>query len=343
MELKKKVSPYLYTASIILIFVYPLRHICRGVDVWDGGYNYANAFYCDLNSMDSMWYFATWIANKVGSLFAGLPGGETMLGMNIYTGILIGGIGVLAYVFCTRQMKMPAWLAFAGELVALSLCWVPSSALYNYLTYALLLVGVVFLYRGVVMESPLNLLLAGIALGCNVGVRFSNLVQASLILVVWYYGFLKKKKLRDVVRQTGWCMLGYCAAYGLFLVLISVRYGIGTYTEAIMQLFAMTDTATDYSAWSMLEGMIGAYIAPESTYWLKRIGLVGICTVIICVAFPKKWIRLKQILTVILLTGLGWYLLKNGYCTLNYKNYDSVYNHCVVFFLMIIVLSIYNM
>ena len=343
MELKKKISPCLYVVSIILILIYPLRHICRGVDVWDGGYNYANAFFCDLDYMDSMWYFATWIANKIGNLFTKLPGGETMSGMNVYTGLLVGAIGMGAYIFCTKQLRMPAWLAFVGEIVALSLCWVPSSALYNYLTYGLLLIGTVCLYRGLMTGKQWYLALAGIALGLNVGVRFSNLVQASLILVVWYEAFLSKKKWKDVLRETGMCMLGYLGAYGGFLSLISLQYGFSSYIEGIKQLFAMTGTATDYRALSMLEGMLGAYIAPESTYWMKRIGLAGVVAMIICLTLPKKWQRVKQVLTVIVLVVLGGYLLQNDYCTGNFRNYDSIYNHCVILFFMAIVLSVYNM
>ena len=343
MELKRKIVPYLYIASVILIFVYPLRHICLGVDVWDGGYNYANASFWSLEYVDSMWFFATWIANGVGSLLTKLPGGGTMLGMNLYTGMLIGCIGVGAYVFSTKQLKIPAWMAFVGEIIALSLCWVPSSALYNYLTYGLLLLGTACLYRGLVAGKAWCLVVAGIALGLNVGVRFSNLVQAGLILVVWYYGFLSKKKVKEVLRDTGFCMLGYFGAYGAFLVVMAFAYGLPSYIEGVMQLFAMTETATDYSAFSMLEGMIGAYIAPVHTYWLKRFGLVGVCTLVLCLICPKKWRPAKQILTVGIIGIFGWYLFENHYCTQNFKNYDSIYNHCVMTFFMAIVLSIYNM
>ena len=343
MELKKKIVPYLYVISVVVIFLYPLRHICLGVDVWDGGYNYANASFWSLEYMDSMWFFATWIANAVGNLLMRLPGGGTMLGMNVYTGLIIGCIGAGAYVFCVKKLKMPAWLAFAGELIALSLCWVPSSALYNYLTYGLVLAGVLSLYHGLVSGKPLFLVLAGVALGLNVGVRFSNLAQAGLIVVVWYYGILARKKWKEVLQDTGWCVLGYLVAYGLFLLMISCVYGLSSYIEGIRQLFAMTDTATDYSAFSMLEGMIGAYIAPVNTYWMKRVGLAGVCALVICLVLPKKWKRVKQILTLGILLVLHRYLSSNGYCTQNFRNYDSVYNHCVLFFLMIIVLSIYNM
>lgn len=353
MELKKKYVPWLYAVSILVIFLYPLRHVCQGVDVWDGGYNYANASFWGLEYMDSMWFFATWIANAVGSLLASLPGGDTMVGMNVYTGLVIGVMGAGAYIFCTRKLQMPAWLAFVGEILALSLCWVPSSALYNYLTYGLLLAGVICLYYGVVDGKNWCLVLAGVALGLNVGVRFSNLVQAGLIVVVWYGSLLgkdtwnktlwEKYKWKMLIHKTMFCMLGYFGAYGLFLLAISCGYGFSSYIEGIRQLFAMTDTATDYSAFSMLEGMIGAYIAPNTTYWLKRIGLAGVGAVLVCLLLPKKWKRAKQVLTVAIVAALGWYLLRNGYCTQNFKNYDSIYTHCVILFLMVIVLSIYNM
>ncbi len=43
--------------------------------------------------MDSMWYFATWIANVFGNALTKLPWGDTMLGMNVYTSLVVGVTG----------------------------------------------------------------------------------------------------------------------------------------------------------------------------------------------------------------------------------------------------------
>lgn len=342
LKLEKSKASYLHAFFFVLFLVallfYPLRNVHMGVDLWDGGYNYANFFYHGLEYMDSMWYYATWIANALGSFLTRLPGGDTMLGMNVYTSLIIGVIAVTAYVFCVRKLRIPMWMAFAGEILALSLCWAPSSALYNYLTYGFLLAGTLCLYQGLTTGQNKWLVLAGVALGLNVGNRFSNLVQMGLILAVWYYAFICKKKFSKVMQETGFCVLGYAGAFGLFLVLISLRYGFTEYVEGIQRLFDMTEHATDYSAFAMLEGMVWAYY--DSTYWVKRFAVAGAVCLAICLLLPKKWVRVKQILTSLIICLFFVWLLKRGYCTQDYATYNSVYYPCIIIFEMAIALAL---
>lgn len=340
---KQKIFSCFYIVSIIVLSVYPLRHISRGVDMWDGGYNYGNFYYSGTEYMDSMWYFATWLANTVGSFFTRLPGGNTMLGMNVYTGMIISLTAVGAYLFCTRKMKMPAWLVFAGEMLAVSLCWVPSAALYNYLTYALLLAGSLSLYHGLVNEKPVFLVLAGVALGLNMGVRFSNLTEVALILAVWYYAFIIRKKPTQVLWDTGLCMLGYFGAVFAFMLIMSAGYGLDNYIEGIGRLFSMTENATDYSAFSMLKGMVGAYIEPEILYWLKRFALILVVLVGVCLIFPGKYEKFKLVGIVLATIKFFQFLVKAKYCTLDYYTYGSVYSPCVILFMMGIALSVFEM
>lgn len=344
MKWKKSKSTYIiyviYGISFLLLLLYPLRHVRLGVDLWDGGYNYANFAYDDLKYMDSMWYFATWTANALGSLMMRLPWGGTMLGMNIYTGLLVSMITMAACIFCIRRLQMPAWLVFVGELLAVSLCWAPSAVLYNYLTYGLLLAGTLFLYQGLTTEKKRYLFLAGIVLGMNVGVRFSNLVQTGLILAVWYYAYISKKKFPEVLQETFLCILGYVGAFGLFLVNLSLRYGFSNYVQGIKRLFAMTEHATDYSAVSMLLGFGKAYLEDTSTYWLKRFALAGMICFAICLLLPKGWTRMKQILTVFITVGFMAWIVKKGYCTRDYTTYNSIYYPGIMLLLMAIALSL---
>lgn len=63
-----------------ILFLYPLRHIWIGLDLWDTGYNYANFQYMGLEHMDSMWLFSTYLATAVGHLLSFLPGAKTASG-----------------------------------------------------------------------------------------------------------------------------------------------------------------------------------------------------------------------------------------------------------------------
>lgn len=338
---RKKVSRVLWFFSIFILVIYPLRHIGTGVDLWDGGYNYANFRYCGLKYMDSMWFFATWLANQWGALLTKLPMGDTVLGMNVYTGLTISLMAVLSYFFCVKRLKVPAWLAFLGEMAAISICWAPSAVLYSYLTYAFLLVGTILLYQGLTLDKKGYLIAAGAVLGLNVGVRFSNLVQAGLILALWFYGFICSKKVAEILKETGFCILGYAGAFGGYLVLMSALYGFSDYVNGILRLFQMTEHAADYTPASMLLGMVWAYY--DCTYWLKRFALIAIGGIVICLILPSGWKRAKQILCAAITVPVMLWLMQKGFYSRDYATYNAIYAPCVIVLTMAIGLSLLQM
>lgn len=275
----------------LILLLYPLRHIHWGLDLWDTGYNYANFRYMGLEHMDSMWLFSTYLANAVGHFLTLLPGGHTLLFMNLYTGLFTSLLAVLSYQFLTKRAKLPAGIVFVGELAAVSLCFCPTALLYNYLTYVLFLSGVLFLYEGLSQDKSRYLVLAGVMLGTNVFVRFSNLPEAAMIVGVWAYAVICRKSRKKVLQETGFCMLGYIGAVLAWLGFLSLRYGLSNYVEGIKRLFAMTETATDYKASSMLYRMFSEYI--ENLYWVNRILCFAVPGLILCMVLPKslQWVK----------------------------------------------------
>ena len=191
----------------MILLIYPLLKINQGIDVSDTTYSLANYQY--FGSMEGTWMVATFLANAVGSLLMHLPWGDTLLGMYFYTALLQPVIALAVYLGLRK--KLPAPVLFLGEFMALSLCWCPSTILYNYLTYLLMTAGVLLLYCGVMQDRTAVMatylssedkvtvqqaetktkarwlyLAAGICLGANVAVRMPNVVQMAFIVVVWY-------------------------------------------------------------------------------------------------------------------------------------------------------------
>ncbi len=115
----------------LLLLIYPLLLVRQGIDVSDT--TYSLGYYRFMGEMDITWVLATYLANVAGAFLMKLPMGNTLLGMNLYTGLLAGAIALICYYGLSKWL--PAWLAFFGEVIALSLCWCPTTILYNYLTY----------------------------------------------------------------------------------------------------------------------------------------------------------------------------------------------------------------
>lgn len=305
----RRAANFLENLFLVILVFYPLRHINWGLDLWDTGYNYANFQYMGTEHMDSMWLFSTYLSNVAGNLLMKLPSAGRLMGMNFYTGLIVSLLAVTGYFFCTRRLKLPGWIAFVGEMAAVSLCWCPTALLYNYLTYVFFLACVILLYQGLTEEKNICLMLAGICLGANVLVRFSNLPEAAMILAVWAYDvaiwFREKGSTairgeslwRRLGQHTFWCFVGYGSALLVLLGHIHVRYGFGNYVAGIQRLFAMTDTATDYKADSMIMGMINTYV--ENLYWVIRIGVIlaaGILLFVIVNVLLRVYGRLNKML-----------------------------------------------
>lgn len=297
LEKKQKINRILQIIFPVFLFLYPLRHICYGVGWTDTGYNYGNFAY--MEQMDPMWMFSTYLGNALGNFFTKLPLGNTMLGLNLYTGLFISLLTVAGYVFFVKAVKLSPILTFIGEFLVVNLCWCPTALLYNYFSYTLLGTGGVLLYFALMKGkcSTLCFVLAGVALGANVFVRFPNLANMALIVAVWAMGMIRKEKVVTVLKQTGLCILGYLIGLGSCFGIISLKYGAGNYIQGIQRLLSMPSEAGDYTILSMvtqqlrnywqniiwlgylfafmLLGMVVYQILPKSWKWIKNFGYVG--------------------------------------------------------------------
>jgi len=282
---------------VLVLTLYPLRHIHIGLDLWDTGYNYANFEYMGMESMDPMWFFSTYLTSAIGHLFTLLPFGKTLLGMNLYTSLVVSAMAFAAYMFYTRVIKLPKFIVFFSEFITISLCWCPTAKLYDYFTYLFLMISTCCLYMGLTRKRLKWLFLAGIALGLNVFIRFSNLPEVVLIFAVWVFGILEtmeksktetkeikarefKNGFKRTTIRTLACMMGYFVAVGGMLLYFGIRYGFGSYFAAIKRLFSMTSDASDYTAMSMVRTLISWYI--EASYWLSRISVFAIGGILLC-------------------------------------------------------------
>lgn len=277
----------------VILFLYPLRHICYGVGWTDTAYNYANFMYMD--NMDDMWLFSTYLSTALGNFFTKLPFGNTMLGLNLYTGLFVSVLAVTGYFFFVKGVKLSSMLTFVAEFVAINLCWCPTALLYNYLSFTLLGAGTVLLYFALMeyKHEKLCFVLAGICLGINVFVRFPNLTNMALIVAVWAMGVIRKEKPVKVLQQTAWCILGYVIGLGGCFGGISLKYGAGNYIDGILRLMSMPSEAADYSPIEMVLQQVFNYV--QNLIWIGWLILFVVLGTIVYRILPKSWKWLKNV------------------------------------------------
>ena len=350
---KEKILYFIFPAVLAL---YPLRHVWLGVELTDGLYSAGN--YRFLDKIDSMWLFATYLANITGEFFTGLPGGHTLMGLRFYTALVVSVMAVAFYLFFTKVIRMDRVQAFLGELPALSLCWCPTTILYHYMTYFFFNMGIVVLYLGLVREKRRRLFWAGVLLGMNVLVRFPNLTEAALICSVWYYGFLQRKRVKDVLQETGICLLGYLAGMGLILMSVAVNYGLDEYMAGIVRLMQMPSEASDYSALSMILTVVFDY--KFSAKWLLQMVLLAAAGCLASAVFYgaagrlhgadrmggggstakyAAWIPKALFAAAVLALFRRWHSL--GVFNVKYYTYESMFQWVAIFLILVIFTGIY--
>ncbi len=312
----------------LILFLFPLMKINQGIDLTDTGYSLGN--YRFFGQMDGVWMLLTFLANTAGAFLTKLPLGQTMLGMKLYTSLIVSLMALLGYRFF--KTKMPAHLAFAGELAAIGFCWCPTVILYNYLTYFLFLLGAILLFRGLAGNRPVCLVLAGIVLGCNVWVRFpNNVLEASLIIGVWYYGALKKKSFQQILKETGLCVAGYLISFAGGLAVISALYGTGTLGDMITGVFGMAGSASDYTLGEMLLAILDAYL--HGLKWMLYMILCILPGIPFLVIKEEKFLIIRKVLYCICIPLLFFVLGKWGMFNFKYYQKEAALQWGAVFLL----------
>lgn len=223
-RVKKILANFIF---LLVLLVYPLLKINQGIDLTDSCYGLVNFTFFPHAGQE--WTVATYLANVLGALLIRLPFGDTLIGIRFYTGLLVSAMAELSYYFL--KGKMPAWIAFAGEVAAVSLCWIPTTSLYNYLTFFLFLCGSISLYRGLVWKRRSLMALAGVFLGMSTMTRLPNVLECGLIVAVFYYDILRKKEGKELWKDVGICVAGFAAAFFAGLAAICIQFGPSAYKE----------------------------------------------------------------------------------------------------------------
>ncbi len=328
MKIVKKLNGWIQSHKKILLWicavilaVLPFVHVNSGVEFTDTGYSLGN--YEHFADAEGTWALATFLANVTGWLLGKLPFGHTMLGMQVYCNLFLSFL--LVFSFIKLKEYFPARYVFAGEILAWSLCWCPRVILYNYLTYLCLTLGSICLLKAIKVQKKKYFYIAGIILGISLFVRFSNLTQAALILVVIYDAILRKKKFKSAMQTIGVCVAGYFTSVAFILVGIALFYGGSEYFIMIQSLFAMKDTESTYSIASMI-------MEPMRAYWdqLKWLWVFPVAVVVgtFIYRFCKNTI-LKYMFSGIFLSGILAIILYYYKIAVFWRNYNDY--HCFRF------------
>jgi hypothetical protein len=237
----------------IILLILPLINYNQGVDISDSTYSLGNYMFAD--RLEGMWVISTFLSNKIGSIILKLPGAHQLRFANIYTGLVLSAIALIVYFVLKDDLD--ARNVFIAEFAAVCFCWIPTGILYNYLSYLFMVAGALLLYKGIVKENKKLFFLAGLILGANVFVRIPNITQMALIVVLWVWGIIYKKR---VVKKTLVCIAGYALGLVICIAMIIATFGLGGLSDMISGLAGITSTDESYTPLAMITGTLKDYI-----------------------------------------------------------------------------------
>ena len=355
----KRMKNILYLVLWVCLGFHIYRKVNQGIDLWDTGYNLANFQWMGTVHMDKMWLFSTYLSNVIGHFFTLLPGGKTLLGMNIYTTCITALLVVLSACFLARYMKVPRLLIIIGQFVALNVCWAPSAILYDYLTFLFMDIGLILMLIGLRERSIGAVVLCGVLLGANMFVRFSNLTElAFCVLIPAYYVIMwiscrlkgekwQKVWLREMLHQMAAFLIGYAISVGIILGYISIRYGFTEYVHGIGELMEMSKTTPGYSPQFMITHLTTNLIRYGLRLW--HVILAAAAGAVCGILADRGDRKLRKHIFIWIAGGVGillairviyTYLNRCDYISKDPMSYDSVYAPMLMIGVMTIVIAV---
>ncbi len=330
-QLYKKISmPLEQVVFPLILLLWPLIKVDQGIDVTDSTYSLSNYLFAD--RLDGVWLMSTYMSNLLGSLLVRLPYGNTLIGINVYTGLILSATALICYYGLRKEFTAP--VMFIGEFMAVSFCWIPTGILYNYLTYLLFNASAVIIYYAVKTRKSLLFYMAGLVLGLNSFVRIPNVAETGLIIVVWIgmVSTLKQdgghrwEKGNELIGMTGACIVGYIIGMAIPVALIAALYGGGSLTKMMTGLEAMSQSNEEYTPVSMVLSIVRAYL--RTFRWMAVIVAVIFAGTLMIAVLKRnpilKWLgRVIYIAVMVLMLRFFWG--RGMYSFRFYEDYTSMY------------------
>ena len=334
-KIKRVFDKFIFPA--VLLFA-TMVTVNQGVDVSDSTYSLGNYLFAD--RLEGMWVISTYLSNLLGSLLVKLPGGSTLLGANLYTRLVLAATVLVVYYFLKNEIGSD--LSFLGGLLAIDMCWIPTGILYNYLSYLLLTVGALLLYKAVMKDDRRLLFAAGFVLGINVFVRVPNITNMALILVLWVSALYEKRVFKSVAADTGICVAGYGAGAFIPFVAIIVKYGFGGIADMISGLSNITSADETYTPLSMILGTWRAYV--RSSKWFLIILLVVAGGIVMFRILPGKMVPLKTVVYLAVIGLMVRFFWGRGMFSFRYyEDYSSIYEWGMMVLFLSVIVAVYGL
>ncbi len=238
-QLFSRLKAWQGNAALLLLILYPLLFIWQGLDFTDTGYlltNYQQIFH-DPASVEAS--FRIWLTNIIGGIWIFLFGNSLgLIGYRLAAVFLVYFTVYIAFLFLKPYLprKTLIWGLF------LAVIFINRSGFqfnYNSLTAFFYVCAAYFLSIGLQKNKNCFLFLSAFSLALNIFIRLPNLLGVSLVLGIFFDGYLKKTPFTGQLKRTLYFFSGYFLAILLVLFAMYLMGHLEGYLSAVQEASLM--------------------------------------------------------------------------------------------------------
>lgn len=283
MTILQSIRKHKLSYALFFVIFYQVLCALQGFDLSDEGwgmYFYQQIFKNPECVVGQMPYWVTGVIGGLWNLVFPMGG---FLGTRVLGIIMVTGTFYLSYVFLKKSINSE-WLLVGLIAQVMIVAGDPKPYGYNSLTAFLVLLSIMFFWRGLEKHKLIWLFIGGAILGINVFVRLPNLAILPIILLIPSYFYWKEGKKNVFSNNQLWvAIIGVIFGLG---IIIAAMYYWGYWNLFIKSLTDVANVATDDNNSHQLGQLFVRYV---KNYW----GIVAVGMVIVLLGGMYVWLRTK--------------------------------------------------
>jgi hypothetical protein len=236
----------------LLIFVYHVLVIFQGLDFNDEGFHVA--FYQQIfNNPESVQYaFWSWLCGIVGGLFMKLFPLLGIWGIRLLGAIVSTATIIIAYNLLKRYLHN-GYLKVSLIMLSLFINEDAKNLYYNNFSAFLYFAVAWFIFTGLRNRKLWMLFAGGFFVGLNIFSRLPNVLGVGMILALFYYGYLTRKRIKEIAMESALFLAGTLSACLLVFMVMKALGHLDYFIESVRMVTALSKGATKD------DGLDGAY------------------------------------------------------------------------------------
>lgn len=259
--------------------------IWQGLDFADEGFcltNYQQIF----NDPESVSYgIGSWLTNIIGGLWILLFGDSLGVIGARFAGVLVVYLTIVFSYLLLKPYIGRKYLLIGLLFASLFTKWY-YLLFYNSLTSLFFVASAFFLINGLKNNKHWQIIVSGLLLGLNIFIRFPNILGFSLVLSIFFYGYINKNKIRVQIIQTISFIFGYTIAILVTVLIMKVLGHYDLFVNGMKWIFTVSKETTGHHN---LKGLMTIYYME----YLKVIGFTAIAIPLVII-MPKVFMKLKN-------------------------------------------------